>query len=44
MQAVEKTLDIPDTYRVFSIFSLGYPDEEREQQNRFEESRIHFVE
>lgn len=44
MQAVEKILNIPDTLRAFAIFPLGYPDEERTQQNRFEENRIHFVE
>ena len=44
MQAVEKILSIPDTLRAFAVFPLGYPDEEREQGNRFEEKRIHFVE
>lgn len=44
MQAVEKILNIPDNLRAFAIFPLGYPDETKEQQNRFEESRIHFVE
>ena len=44
MQAVEKILDISATLRAFAIFPLGYPDETKEQQNRFEESRIHFVE
>jgi hypothetical protein len=27
----------------FSIFVLGYPAEERKQQDSFDESRIHFV-
>ena len=43
MRAVEKILDIPDNLRAFAIFPLGYPDEQREQQNRFDESRIHYV-
>ena len=44
MQAVEKVLNIPDDLRAFAIFPYGYPAEEREQQDRFEENRIHFVE
>ena len=44
MQAVEKILSIPDNLRAFAIFPYGYPAEERKQQNRFEESRIHYVE
>ncbi|MEE3487813.1 MAG: nitroreductase family protein [Bulleidia sp.] len=43
MTAVEKVVGIPEAQRAFSIFVLGYPDEERKQQNRFEEERIHFV-
>ena len=30
--------------RAFAIFPYGYPAEERKQQNRFDESRIHYVE
>ena len=44
MKAVEEILDIPDTMRAFAIFPYGYPAEERKQQDRFDESRIHFVE
>ena len=44
MQAVEKILGIPDDLRAFAIFPYGYPAEERKQQDRFEENRIHFVE
>ena len=44
MQAVEKILSIPDNLRAFAIFPYGYPAEERKQQNRFEESRIQYVE
>ena len=41
---IEKILSIPDNLRAFAIFPYGYPAEERKQQNRFEESRIHYVE
>ena len=44
MKNVEEILNIPDSLRAFAIFPYGYPAEEREQQDRFEESRIHYVE
>lgn len=44
MKAVEEIINIPDTLRAFAIFPYGYPAEEREQQDRFDESRIHYVE
>ena len=43
MQAVEKILGIPDSQRAFAIFPLGYPAEERQQQNRYDASRIHYI-
>lgn len=43
MKTVEKVLNLPDTVRAFGIFALGYPDETREQQDRFKEDRIHFA-
>lgn len=43
MKAVEEVLSLPDTVRAFGIFALGYPDEERKQQDRFEEERVHFL-
>ena len=44
MKEVEEILNIPDSLRAFAIFPYGYPAEAREQQDRFEESRIHYVE
>ncbi len=43
MKAVEDILNLPDTLRAFAIFPYGYPAEERKQQDRFEEDRIHYV-
>ena len=43
MKDVEKIVGIPAGQRVFGIFALGYPDEERTQQDRFDQSRIHYV-
>ena len=43
MKAVEEIIGIPDGLRAFAIFPYGYPAEERRQQDRFDESRIHYV-
>lgn len=43
MDEVCNIVDLPNDLEVFSLFALGYPDEERAQQNRFEEERIHFI-
>ena len=42
MAAVKKILDIPENLRAFALFPLGHPAEEKAQQDRFEESRIHW--
>ena len=44
MQEVEKIVGIPDALRAFAIFPLGYPGEEKEQQDRFDSNRIHWME
>ena len=44
MKQVEEILNIPEDLRAFAIFPYGYPAEERKQQDRFDESRIHYVE
>ena len=43
MRAVEEILNLPDTLRAFALFPLGYPAEERKQQDRFDAARIHYV-
>lgn len=43
MDAVREILDLPEDLEAFSIFVLGYPDEERPQEDRFDEERIHYV-
>ena len=42
MKEVEEIVGILEDQRAFAIFPLGYPAEERAQQDRFDESRIHF--
>ena len=44
MALVHDILKLPEKVEVFSLFALGYPAEGRKQQDRFDESRIHFVE
>ena len=44
MKAVEEIIEMPKELHAFGLFPLGYPAEEREQQNRYDESRIHYVE
>ncbi len=43
MKKVEEILDIPDTLRAFTIVPFGYPLSEKEQKNRFEEERVHYI-
>ena len=43
MKAVEEVLGIPGHLRAFAIFPYGYPAEKRKQQDRFDASRIHFI-
>ena len=43
MDSVRHVLNIPKELEVFSLFALGYPDEKRVQQDRFEENRIHVI-
>ena len=43
MELVHKILDLPENVKVFSLFAMGYPAEERPQQDRFDPERIHFM-
>ena len=42
MEAVARVLDLPEDLIAFGIFAYGYPAEERPQQDRYEESRVHW--
>ena len=44
MKAVEEIIGMPEGLRAFAIFPLGYPAEERKQQDRFDAARIHWME
>lgn len=43
MDRVRRALSIPEGLEPFSPFPLGYPAQERMQQDRFEQGRIHCV-
>ena len=43
MDAVRKVLDIPEELEAFAIIPCGYPAEEKNQQDRFEQIRVHYV-
>lgn len=43
MDKVREILNLPEDVEAFSLFALGYPDEIKEQQDRYDESRIHFI-
>ena len=43
MEYVEKIVGIPENQRAFALFPLGYPDENRPQQDRYDENRIHWM-
>lgn len=43
MKAAADVLGIPEHLYVFSIVACGYPAEKRQQQDRYDEKRIHYV-
>lgn len=43
MEAVGKVLGIPENLYVFSMIACGYPAEDKTQQDRYDETRVHYV-
>ena len=43
MKQVEEILGIPECIRAYALLPFGYPAEARRQQDRYDESRIHWV-
>lgn len=43
MNAVKEVLDIPEHLRAFALVPCGYPAEAKAKQDRYEESRVHYV-
>lgn len=44
VEKVKAVLDIPDSLVPFALLPFGYPAEDRPQQDRYDEARVHFVE
>lgn len=43
METVRKILNLPKNLNAFAIVPCGYSAEERKQQDRYEESRVHYI-
>jgi nitroreductase len=43
MAAVRQVLSLPEAVEPFCLFALGFPAEEKAQQDRWDPSRIHWV-
>ena len=43
MENVAKVLQLPEHLSAFALISCGYPGETKPQQNRYEESRVHYL-
>lgn len=44
IEAVNKILDLPNDLEAFALLAIGYPSGKPRVQNRFDASRIHWVE
>ena len=44
VEKVKAVLDIPDSLVPFALLPFGYPAEDRPQQDRYDEARVHYVE
>ncbi|NLT08314.1 MAG: nitroreductase family protein [Ruminococcus sp.] len=43
MNKAEAALMLPDKLKPFAIVPVGYPDESRKQQDRFDTKRVHYI-
>ena len=43
MAAVRKIMNLPEDVEAFSLFAMGYPAQTKQQEDRFDKNRIHFV-
>ena len=44
MKAVEEVMNLPENLAAFTIFPFGYPKKKHQQQDRWDDAKIHFVE
>lgn len=43
MADVRSVMDLPERLHAFALIACGYPKEERVQQDRFDQNRIHYL-
>lgn len=43
MQAVETLVPMPDHLEPFALFAVGYPDQIKKQQDRYDPARVHTI-
>ena len=43
MEKVAEILNLPDNLKAFAIIPCGYPVEEIKQEDRYDESRVHYI-
>lgn len=43
MEQVRTILNIPDTLDAFAIIACGYPAAEKQQEDRFDKARVHYI-
>lgn len=43
MKAVKEVLNLPGNLNAFSIISIGYPDQEKIQEDRFDKNKINYI-
>ena len=43
MQAVDAVLRTPPVFEAFALLAVGYPAEEKEQQDRYDPKRVHYL-
>jgi len=43
MRAVEEIVSMPERLEAFALFAVGYPDQTKTQQDRYDPIRIHYI-
>lgn len=43
MRLIAEIVDMPDELEAFALIACGYPLKEQEQQDRYEEIRVHYI-
>ncbi|MCR4891777.1 MAG: nitroreductase family protein [Lachnospiraceae bacterium] len=43
MEDIGRILNLPSDVKAFAVMSIGYPEGERPQQDRYDQSRVHYI-